>query len=746
MTLGNRSQEEKILDDTAWFYQEKLTPEVNHYLIEERKIFENIISEFKIGYAGGGLKDYLLNIKSYSEEACLEAGVLKKEDNGETRDFFYRRIVFPNLKRDKVVHITGRIFRGEGPKYLHLSGPINYLFNEDAIRGPNILIVEGPIDCITAVQNGYPTVGIYGSNGFKPKFVPRFSRCEIVNLCLDGDDAGKKGALRAGELLGNKARIVQLPEGMDLNEYFKTHNSEDFSALISQSNKFIEYLLSLIPQNTNKTDLPIKIGPILKVLSKLDEAEAEAYLIHEVQPRFELKREEVDAYRRKIRTLRKAKTRNKVAIGPSINDKVVMTARFDGLVDLVEHEEKVAFLIKEGDQISIKFDIRIDGRTYTPPKKVHIRWLLPRGEQVLRHIIAYENSSVSEIDGDLYSALIDHLKDVSELPDEAYYELVAVWTIHTYLHECFQYTPILIFIAVPERGKTRTGKVIAYLSYRGIHVETLREAYIFRLAENFVATIFFDVMNLWKKAEKSSCEDILLHRYEKGASVARVLYPEKGPYNDTVYYEIFGPTIIATNENVHKILETRAIPIIMPQATRRFENDVTPEMSRDLKERLVAFRAKHLGEPLPDAEKPALGRLGDILKPLRQVVSLVKPDREEAFLELVKVLERNRLFEKSTSFDAEILKAIGQLDSDVVRGILPAKKITDYLNRGRSEQYQLSYQRVGRRLTALGFSKGKTGTGAVGIHWNDEQLVQLMEAYGLTETSETSETPDSSES
>ena len=35
---------------------------------------------------------------------------------------------------------------------------------------------------------------------------------------------------------------------------------------------------------------------------------------------------------------------------------------------------------------------------------------------------------------------------------------------------------------------------------------------------------------------------------------------------------------------------------------------------------------------------------------------------------------------------------------------------------------------------------------AVGNHWNDEQLVQLMEAYGLTETSETSETPDSSES
>jgi len=105
-------------------------------------------------------------------------------------------------------------------------------------------------------------------------------------------------------------------------------------------------------------------------------------------------------------------------------------------------------------------------------------------------------------------------------------------------------------------------------------------------------------MNIWKKAEKSGSEDILLHRYEKGAVVARVLYPEKGAFKDTIYYEIFGPTIIATNENIHKILETRAIPIKMPQARRQFENEVKPENSRELKERLIAFKAKHQNESL----------------------------------------------------------------------------------------------------------------------------------------------------
>ena len=98
--------------------------------------------------------------------------------------------------------------------------------------------------------------------------------------------------------------------------------------------------------------------------------------------------------------------------------------------------------------------------------------------------------------------------------------------------------------------------------------------------------------------------------------VPRVIYPEKGPYLDTVYFSIFGPTIIATNENIHRILESRAVHINLLEARRRFENDVIPEQSLELKERLTAFRARHLGDTLPELLKPVPGRLGDIIKPL----------------------------------------------------------------------------------------------------------------------------------
>ena len=40
---------------------------------------------------------------------------------------------------------------------------------------------------------------------------------------------------------------------------------------------------------------------------------------------------------------------------------------------------------------------------------------------------------------------------------------------------------------------------------------------------------------------------------DKQGSYARVLYPEKGPFKDTVYYDIYGPTIVATNGEVRMI-------------------------------------------------------------------------------------------------------------------------------------------------------------------------------------------------
>ncbi len=426
---------------------------------------------------------------------------------------------------------------------------------------------------------------------------------------------------------------------------------------------------------------------------------------------------------------------------PSKRTKREYTAKFDYLIDLVLQNDKPAFLAKNADKLEIWNHVEIEGKTFHPPEPAAIPFLVPDAEEVIE---AYQlESQISTETADLatFEALIQYHKDISELPTERHYLLLAAWDIHTYFQDQLQYSPIICLYAVPERGKSRTGKSMINVAYRGMHVESLREAYILRVAEYFQASLFIDVMNPWKKAEKMGVEDILLQRFERGTTVPRVLFPERGAFKDTVYFHVFGPLILGTNMSLHQILDTRSIQVNMPQSIRAFETEVTPELAISLKVRLLALRARHLDRSLPNINKPVRGRLGDICKPLVQVVQQFAPCRESEFLELIRLLETRRLTEKSDTLDAQIIRTICALEHIVEKGIVPNKTITDALNKDKSDRYMISYQRVGRKLTALGFEKVKTGTGASAIVWDTELLKRIKDAYGLEETSETSEIP-----
>jgi len=403
-------------------------------------------------------------------------------------------------------------------------------------------------------------------------------------------------------------------------------------------------------------------------------------------------------------------------------------AKFDGLVDVVNKDGKSIFLVKEDAELKLKKSVEINGVIYYPPPTESLPFkLLPRAEKVLEY---YKKDTNSE----LYSELLLYHKSISELPCENYYDLIAAWDFLTYLQEEIQYSPYIWFYAIPERGKSRTGKGCIYVAYRGVHVESLRDAYLVRLANNLGATIFFDVMDLSKKAERAGSDDILLARFEKGTVVPRVLYPDRGPHLDTVYFEVFGSTIIATNEPVNPILETRAVMLSMPESIKSYEEEVIPEKALPLKERLVAFRARHLGiATLPDSEKPARGRLGDILKPIIQVIKLVKPGRERAMLELVSQIQAERKEQQSDSYEARLLTAIISLEDEIDDGLLPIQSITDRFNVSVKERFQASTKTIGWRLKSLGFMKRRRNNGML-IEWDEKLIIKLSERFGLKYT------------
>ena len=107
-------------------------------------------------------------------------------------------------------------------------------------------------------------------------------------------------------------------------------------------------------------------------------------------------------------------------------------------------------------------------------------------------------------------------------------------------------------------------------------------------------------------------------------------------------------------------------------------------------------------------------------------------------MRLVRELEAEKLIEKADSLEAQILGVLIGLKDQVERGILPVKAITDAFNEGKSDKSQVTYQRVGRRLSAMGFKKARAGNNAA-ILWDQENIERMIDTYGLRETHETQE-------
>jgi hypothetical protein len=399
------------------------------------------------------------------------------------------------------------------------------------------------------------------------------------------------------------------------------------------------------------------------------------------------------------------------------------SADFPGLVDLVlDDKGKIAFLVKDGSNLVLKYEQIVGGIKLLPPPKNKVLWLIPSEAAVKNHF-------VNDSDAVLFTDLINYFKTISDLPDESHYRFIAAFVMHTYLIDKFEYSPTIWFYAIPERGKTRTGKAMIYTSYRGVHIITLREAHIIRLAKDLKASIFIDVSDLQQKMEANGVEDILLNRYEKGGTVARVLYPEKGPFDDVVYYEIYGATVVATNETVNDTLATRALQIIMPEASRQFNDDVKPIHGLPFKERLLGFKARWMDKDIPAVAKPCNGRLGDILRCIRQIVNMVSTD-EKWFLSFVEEVEKKRKLSGADGLDAQVVHAIKESQNTIENGHMLHQDILSKINVNRLENEKISPQKLGKITARLGFEKYTSGQQR-GIYWDRNLFVRLCGRYGI---------------
>jgi hypothetical protein len=222
------------------FLHWQLPTRISNYLFS-RGLTSQTIQTQLIGYGTNleGLRRHLKEL-NFDPETIKKSGILQRMQN---RWFLQSRIVIPYWNKGRITWFRGRLdpdSSAEGsPKYLSPRSWSIQPYNLDclATASDRLFICEGEPDTWALHAMGYPALGIPGAGTFKADWLPLLSPFPKIYLCLDPDLAGQKGAARIASLLGDRARMVQLPEGLDLNDFFcsKNHTREDFEALLQQS-------------------------------------------------------------------------------------------------------------------------------------------------------------------------------------------------------------------------------------------------------------------------------------------------------------------------------------------------------------------------------------------------------------------------------------------------------------------------------------------------------------------------------
>jgi DNA primase len=235
--------------------------EARRYL-ETRGIDREVAADFEIGYAPA-YPDFLLRrlVKSLSAELLVEAGLALKDQEGNVRDRFRRRITFPvHDLSGKAVGIGARILPGgreDGPKYLNSPETPVYrkaevLYNlqrakASATRSGEVFLVEGYTDVIAMVRAGVTnTVATCGTALGEGHFRLASRFAQRMVLAFDSDDAGARAAERAFEFVERfpvQPVVLILPEGLDPADFVDQHGGETIRELAAGAVPLVEYMV-----------------------------------------------------------------------------------------------------------------------------------------------------------------------------------------------------------------------------------------------------------------------------------------------------------------------------------------------------------------------------------------------------------------------------------------------------------------------------------------------------------------------
>ncbi|MGI6099312.1 MAG: DNA primase [Kiritimatiellia bacterium] len=308
-------------DELAAFYQRCLRDhssagDARRYLAS-RKLDSVIVERFGIGYApriARTLERWAAK-HGYDIEQLVTAGLLVPPREIDRADDYYDRfrgrLMFPiRDATGRVVGFSGRILDPKASPAKYVNSPETPIFQKGRIlyaldlarasivRHPRreAILCEGQIDVIRCHACGFDTAVAAQGTAFTEEHARLLKRyADSVVLVYDGDAAGRKAAVRTGQLLlaaGLPVRAVLLAEDQDPDSLLRDQGPEGFQQLIDQAESITAFQIATLqaqePDPTTVDAIARISGQVLELLVDCPKAVLRSHLLQEAAVRLGL--------------------------------------------------------------------------------------------------------------------------------------------------------------------------------------------------------------------------------------------------------------------------------------------------------------------------------------------------------------------------------------------------------------------------------------------------------------------------
>jgi len=276
---ADETQESKELQDVyatleiaSNFYQQNLkqhtiSAAAVHYL-KQRGLNGLTAKLFNLGFAPDSwdnLYNELVKHKVNNNTAKTAGLIAYSEKSHKNYDRFRNRIIFPIRNVfGQVIGFGGRILDAKDePKYLNSQE--NIAFNKGAElyglfehksnirKAKQVVVVEGYMDVIILAQHGLKNVvGTLGTACSIQHIKKLFKYANEIVFCFDGDDAGRKAAIKAMELSlallgeGKRIKFLLLPQNCDPDSFVTKYGLSAFLAKLDDSLNLFDFMLKTL--------------------------------------------------------------------------------------------------------------------------------------------------------------------------------------------------------------------------------------------------------------------------------------------------------------------------------------------------------------------------------------------------------------------------------------------------------------------------------------------------------------------